>query len=449
MNRLRTKIVEQEKLAERLTNLNIFVRTRREKAEREAATNSGLLTGNTIAVKDNIAIKDEPLTCASRILTGYTSPFTATAVERIIAAGGAIIGQTNQDEFAMGSSSENSIYGPVRNPHDPDRVTGGSSGGSAAAVAAGLADMSIGSDTGGSVRQPAAFCGVYGLKPTYGRVSRYGLVAFASSFDQIGPLAKSVDDLTRLFVTIAGHDDKDSTSADKPVPTVEECLQGPLPKRIGIPRSLLKEGVAKDILVQMEVLEKFCRKSGMDIVEISLPHAPYAIATYYILATAEASSNLARFDGIRYGYRHPDGNISDLYELSRANGFGPEVKRRIMLGTYILSAGYYDAYYTKAQKVRTLIKQDFINVFEDVDLVFLPTAPTTAFKVGSLINNPLEMYLADIFTVPISLAGVPAISIPAGTDRDGLPIGLQIVGDYFREETILSFCRKVEQANLF
>lgn len=446
---LREKIASQTKRLKRHSRLNAVVRTRVAQALEESARHQGRLSGSTILVKDNICIRGEITTCASKILEGFVAPYHATAVERIIQEGGAIVGQTNQDEFAMGSSSEYSVYGPVLNPHDPSRVPGGSSGGSAAAVAAGLADMALGSDTGGSVRQPAAFCGLYGLKPTYGRVSRYGLVAFASSFDQIGPLASNLSDTARLFVSIAGHDPRDATSSQTPVPSLAACLEGPGPRSIGVPRTLLKAGVQGEIIRHLSQVEECCRQQGIEVVEIELPHCQYAVATYYILTMAEASSNLARFDGVRYGYRETDQTIPDLYEKSRSTGFGAEVKRRIMLGTYVLSSGYYEAYYAQAQKVRRLIKEDFEKVFQSVGLILLPTAPILPFKIGSKLDNPLAMYLADVFTIPMSLAGVPALNIPAGWSRSKLPIGLQLVGNHFGEETIFSLARMLEDAGLF
>lgn len=442
-------IQNQLNLIEEKSDLNCVIRTRDTSAIASAGKSSGRLSGKTLLIKDNISIKGEPITCASNVLKGYTAPYNATVIDRIEKEGGVILGQTNCDEFAMGSSTEYSAYGPAKNPFDSTRVTGGSSGGSAAAVAAGLADMALGSDTGGSVRQPAAFCGVYGLKPTYGRVSRYGLVAFASSFDQIGPFAKTAEDTASLFVSIAGHDPKDATSSIVPVPNLQDCLDAPLPKSIGIPRAFLKTGLDPELAAKINELESFCESEGISIVDVDLPHAQYAVSTYYILTMAEASSNLARFDGVRYGTRKSDESVQELYNQSRSEGFGPEVKRRIMLGTYILSSGYYDAYYAKAQKVRQLIKKDFVDAFELADLILLPTAPTPAFKIGENVDDPLAMYLSDLFTIPMSLAGVPALNIPAGKFSSGLPAGLQLVGNYFKEETILSFSRRVEQAKVF
>jgi len=449
MTALPESIQNQLNLIAEKSDLNCVIRTRNESDIASAETGSGILSGKTLLVKDNISIKGDPVTCSSNVLEGYTSPYNATVIDRIEKEGGFIIGQTNCDEFAMGSSTEYSAFGPSKNPFDKTRVTGGSSGGSGASVAAGLADMALGSDTGGSVRQPASFCGVYGLKPTYGRVSRYGLVAFASSFDQIGPFATSAEDTASLFVTIAGHDPKDATSSTEPVPNLKDCLESPLPKSVGIPRSFLSKGLDPELTEKMKVLESFCEKEGVEVADIDLPHAPYAVSTYYILTMAEASSNLARFDGVRYGNRSSNKNIQELYHKTRSEGFGPEVKRRIMLGTYILSSGYYDAYYAKAQKVRRLIKHDFTDAFQSVDLILLPTAPTAAFKIGENTDDPLAMYLSDLFTIPMSLAGVPALNIPAGKFSSGLPAGLQIVGNYFKDETILSFSRRVEQAGVF
>ncbi len=445
MTALPESIQNQLNLIAEKSDLNCVIRTRNESDIASAETGSGILSGKTLLVKDNISIKGDPVTCSSNVLEGYTSPYNATVIDRIEKEGGFIIGQTNCDEFAMGSSTEYSAFGPSKNPFDKTRVTGGSSGGSGASVAAGLADMALGSDTGGSVRQPASFCGVYGLKPTYGRVSRYGLVAFASSFDQIGPFATSAEDTASLFVTIAGHDPKDATSSTEPVPNHKDCLESPLPKSVGIPRSFLSKGLDPELTEKMKVLESFCEKEGVEVADIDLPHAPYAVSTYYILTMAEASSNLARFDGVRYGNRSSNKNIKELYHKTRSEGFGPEVKRRIMLGTYILSSGYYDAYYAKAQAVRTLIKRDFEQVFEEVDLLVTPVTPTPAFQLGEKIEDPLQMYLSDLYTISASLAGIPAISIPSGFSQKGLPIGLQIMGRPFEEETVLRAARAYEK----
>ena len=412
-------------------------RAREIDARRSAA---GPLAGVVLATKDNICRKGKPTGCCSRILEGYISPYDATVVARLEAADAVLIGTTNMDEFAMGSSTENSAYGTTLHPLDARRVPGGSSGGSAAAVAAGLVTAALGSDTGGSIRQPASFCGVVGLKPTYGRVSRYGLVAFASSLDQIGPLARSVRDAAEVLQVIAGHDPLDATSSDAPVPAYSEALTRDVNGlRVGLPKEYftdaLDKGIADAIMARVELL----RSHGATVQEVSLPHAEYCVATYYVISTAEASSNLARFDGARYGRRSgPDGGtLAEMYALSRSDGFGSEVKRRIMLGTYVLSAGYYDAYYRKAQKMRRLIAGDFENAFRKVDCIITPTTPTTAFEVGEKAGDPLTMYLSDVYTVSANLAGIPGLSIPCGTDRNGLPIGLQILGKRFDEPTVL------------
>jgi len=376
----------------------------------------GKLAGMVIAIKDNICVKDEKCTCASKILENFVSIYNATAVERLLNEDAIVIGKTNLDEFAMGSSTENSYFGPTLNPYDEDRVPGGSSGGSAVAVAAGLSTTALGSDTGGSIRQPAAFCGVYGLKPTYGRVSRFGLVAFASSFDVIGPFGNSTKDVALVLQVIAGRDENDSTSADVPVPDYLSYLDKDVKGlRVGVPVEYFAEGLDDEIREAIEKRLDFLRESGAILEKISLPHTEYNIPTYYILVTAEASSNLARYDGARYGYRSPQAkSLYEMYVKSRSEGFGAEVKRRIMLGTYVLSAGYYEAYYRKAQKVRRLIKEDFDKAFEKVDVIITPTAPTTAFKLGEKTDDPLKMYLSDIYTVSVNLAGVPAINVTAG-----------------------------------
>ena len=405
----------------------------------------GLLNGATVAIKDNIAIKGWPLSCASHVLDNFHSPYHSTVVSRILNEGGVIVAKTNHDEFAMGSSSEHSVFGAAKHPFDPERVPGGSSGGSATSVALGITEFALGSDTGGSVRQPAAFCGVYGLKPTYGRVSRYGLVAFASSFDQIGPFARHTAGIAKCLQVIAGHDPRDTTSAEKPIPKYSKRLDGKLPKRIGVPWSFLKEGVDPEIIEKVKQLESFLRDNGCQVEEIQLPHAKYSIASYYVLTNAEASSNLARYDGVRYGLSNRCDNLQSMYNDSRSDGFGDEVKRRIMLGTYVLSSGYYDAYFRKGQQVRRLIRDDFIDVFNDVDIILLPTSPTPAFRLGEHIDDPISMYLSDIFTTPISLAGVPAMSIPVGQTSADLPIGLQLVANFFQEETILRLSHFIEQ----
>jgi len=400
---------------------------------------TGKLAGVVIAVKDILAMKGERLTCGSRMLEDFISPYDATVIQKLEDADAIIIGKTNMDEFAMGSSNENSAYGPVKNPVNLEYVPGGSSGGSAAAVAANLAMAALGTDTGGSIRQPAALCGVVGMKPTYGRVSRFGLVAFASSLDQVGPLAHSVEDTARLLEVISGHDERDSTSAAVPVEEFSKFIDGDIEgKVIGLPKEYLSDGVQKEIRDAIAAAKDRLQKAGAVIKEVSLPHTQYAIATYYIICTAEASSNLARYDGARYGQRSPEAkSLEEMYVKSRNEGFGAEVKRRIMLGTYVLSAGYYDAYYRRAQKVRTLIRRDFEQAFAECDVLLTPTTPTTAFKFGEKTAEPLAMYLADIFTVSINLAGIPALSLPAGVDANGLPIGLQIIGKAFDEKNIL------------
>lgn len=399
----------------------------------------GSLAGMVIAIKDVLAIKDKPLTCSSKILSGFTSLYTSTAVQRLIDQDAIIIGKTNCDEFAMGSSNENSAFGAVRNPVNQDYVPGGSSGGSAVAVAAGLCDTAIGTDTGGSIRQPASFCGIYGLKPTYGRVSRFGLTAFASSFDSIGPFASNVEDIAAVMQVISGKDPLDSTSADKPVPVFFEALESSEHKlKIGIPREYFASGLNDEVRNAISDKIRQLNDKGFEIIDVSLPNTEYSIAAYYILTTAEASSNLARYDGARYGYRsqHSD-NLKNMYTYSRSEAFGTEVKRRIMLGTYVLSAGYYDAYYKKAQKVRRLLKEDFDQVFSKVDVILTPTSPFTAFRLGEKSSDPLEMYLSDIYTTSANLAGIPGINIPVGKDSKGLPIGLQLMAGQFHESKLL------------
>lgn len=411
----------------------------REVDRKIAAGKAGTLAGMVVAVKDVLCMKDEVVTCGSKILQNFVSLYDATAITRLKAEDAILIGKTNLDEFAMGSSTENSAYGPVLNPVDETRVPGGSSGGSAVAVAAGMAHTALGSDTGGSIRQPASFCGIVGLKPTYGRVSRYGLVALASSFDQIGPFANSVADAARVLQVIAGHDEMDSTSAHVPVPEYLSFLTKDVKGvRIGLPKEAFTEGLHDDVRAAIERSLDKLREGGSALVEVSLPHSAYTISTYYILMTAEASSNLARYDGARYGYRAQGAReLIEMYVKSRSEGFGPEVKRRIMLGTYVLSAGYSEAYYRKAQKVRRLIQNDFFNAFRSVDCILMPTSPTTAFRLGEKIDDPLTMYLSDIYTVSANLAGIPGISVPCGTDSEGLPIGVQLLGRPFDEGMIL------------
>ena len=404
------------------------------------------LAGVPIAVKDVMVIRGVRSTAGSKILENFISPYNCTAVGRLESAGAIVLGKTNCDEFAMGSSNENSGYFPVHNPRDLSRVPGGSSGGSAAAVAAGTAVAALGSDTGGSIRQPAAFCGVVGLMPTYGRVSRYGLIAFASSLDHIGPLTKSVNDAAILLRYIAGRDPMDSTTAEVPVPNYEQEIGKPVAGlRLGVPREYFGEGLDREIRSAIETAIQTMAAAGCEIVPVSLPHTEYAIPTYYVIATAEASSNLARFDGVRYGYRSGGARtLSEMYRRSRDQGFGAEVKRRIMLGTYALSAGYYDAYYLKAQRVRSLLTQDFDNVFRQVDALITPASPTTAFKLGEKTDDPLAMYLSDIYTVTADLAGIPGICVPCGETTSGLPIGLQILGRHFDESTMLRIAHAYE-----
>ncbi|TAK67109.1 MAG: Asp-tRNA(Asn)/Glu-tRNA(Gln) amidotransferase subunit GatA [Bacteroidetes bacterium] len=442
-------IIEQKK------HLNAFrsvftdeARERSRLIDKKIATGtSGPLAGMVIAIKDVICMESSPTTCGSKILEHFVSPYNATVIKKLADADAIIIGKTNMDEFAMGSSTENSAYGVVLNPVDETRVPGGSSGGSAVAVAANCSRTALGTDTGGSVRQPAAFCGVVGLKPTYGRVSRYGLVAFASSFDQIGPFGQSVRDIAHVLQVIAGHDRHDSTSANVPVPDYLEHLTGDVRGlRIGLPKEYFADELNEEIRNAIHGKVEILKQRGAIVKEVSLPHTEYTVATYYILTTAEASSNLARYDGARFGYRSPNAkDLTTMYVHSRSEGFGAEVKRRIMLGTYVLSAGYYDAYYRKAQQVRRLIKQDFDNAFREVDCLITPTSPTTAFKIGEKVDDPLTMYLSDIYTVSANLAGVPCISIPCGTDLQGLPIGMQVFGRQFGEETILRIADSIEK----
>lgn len=404
------------------------------------------LAGVPIAIKDVISTRGIRTTCASKILENYIPPYDATAVERLDAAGAVFLGKTNCDEFAMGGSNENSAYGPVHNPAAPDRVPGGSSGGSAAAVAADMALAALGTDTGGSIRQPGSFCGVPGMMPTYGRVSRYGLVAFASSLDKIGPFAKSVADAAAILAVIAGHDACDSTSAALPVPNYSAEIEQPIGGlRIGVPEDYFGAGLDPEVKADVESGIALLEKLGCRRVPLKMPHTDYAIATYYIIATAEASSNLARYDGVRYGLRVPGATLTEMYRQTRDRGFGPEVKRRIMLGAYALSAGYYDAYYLRAQKVRTLIARDFSDAFQKVDAIVTPTAPTPAFRLGEKTADPLQMYLADIYTVTGSLAGVPGISVPCGRTKAGLPVGMQIFGPHFGESRILQIARAFEK----
>jgi aspartyl-tRNA(Asn)/glutamyl-tRNA(Gln) amidotransferase subunit A len=415
--------------------------------EQKIKNNSaGKLAGMVIAIKDVLAYKDHPLTCSSNILKNFTSLYTSTAVQKLIDEDAIIIGKTNCDEFAMGSSNENSAFGNVLNPIDKTRVPGGSSGGSAVAVAANLCDVSLGTDTGGSIRQPAAFCGLFGLKPTYGRVSRFGLTAFASSFDSIGPFAKNVEDAALIMQVISGKDLNDSTSVEKVVPDFSASLDKDTKFKIGIPKEYFADGLDEEIKTAILNVVDELKLEGYEVKEVSLPKTEYTIATYYILTTAEASSNLARFDGARYGYRSSDyKNLKEMYLNSRTEGFGKEVKRRIMLGTYVLSSGYYDAYYRKAQKIRRLIKEDFDNAFKQVDLLITPTTPTSAFKIGEKSDDPLQMYLSDIYTTSANLAGIPGMSIPIGKNSENLPIGLQILSQQFEEEKIFQLAKKLTE----
>ncbi|MFW6159422.1 MAG: Asp-tRNA(Asn)/Glu-tRNA(Gln) amidotransferase subunit GatA [Planctomycetota bacterium] len=408
----------------------------------------GPLAGVPVAIKDNLCTRGVPTTCSSKILEDFVPPYDATVVERLDAADALPIGKTNMDEFAMGSSTENSGFKPTKNPWDRTRVPGGSSGGSAAAVAARQAALALGSDTGGSIRQPAGFCGVVGLKPTYGRVSRYGLVAFASSLDQIGTFSRDVRDAALLLSVIAGHDRRDSTSADQPVSDyAAELDRGADGMRIGVPAEYVTDGLDSDVKAAVEAAVDVYQGLGADIVDIALPHTDYAIAAYYIVATAEASSNLARYDGVHYGHRTPDEcDIVDMYSRSRAEGFGAEVKRRIMLGTFALSSGYYDAYYLKALKARTLIKQDFDRAWEQVDCVLCPTSPTVAFKLGERTKDPLSMYLSDVYTISANLAGLPGVSINCGRGAHGLPVGLQLMAPPFEESRLLRAAAAFESA---
>ncbi len=406
------------------------------------------LLGIPIAIKDVLAVKNQPLNCASKILGNYISPYDATAIEKLKAAGAIVFGRLNMDEFAMGSSTENSAFGLTCNPWDITRIPGGSSGGSAAAVAADECIASLGTDTGGSIRQPAALCGCVGLKPTYGRISRYGLVAFASSLDQIGPFTKDVRDSATLLGVMSGVDRRDSTSVPEPVPNYVAALDGNIRGlKLGLPKEYMVGGLDPEIKASVDAAVKQYEKLGAEIVEISLPHTDYAVAVYYIIATAEASANLARFDGIRYGARVEGNDPIELYSKTRGAGFGAEVKRRIILGTYVLSSGYYDAYYLRAQKVRTLIRNDFLKAFETVDAIVTPTTPTAAFKAGEKSGDPLQMYLSDIFTISCNLAGICGVSLPCGfTQNPKLPIGLQLLGKPFGEETMLKLAHAYEQS---
>ena len=447
-NALKQKLVsQQDKIASSKTNA--IVRTRFDKVLSKISDNSNVLSGKTILVKDNIAIKGEPLTCASNLLESYCSPYSATVIDRLESNGALITGQTNMDEFAMGSSSEYSIYGSVKNPYDLNKVAGGSSGGSAAAVAEDLCDIALGSDTGGSIRQPASFCGIFGLKPTYGRISRYGLVAHASSFDTIGILSKDLKNITSAFSIMSGHDPKDATSSVESVLSLEKYNKDQLPKSVGILSDHLLSEIDSEIKDRYYVVLDFLKKNKVKLVEIDLPYFDYCVATYYVLTMAEASSNLSRFDGVRYGKRASSKDLHESYIESRSQGFSEEVKRRIMTGTYVLSSGYYDAYYSKALKVRRLIKDEYNKLFSSIDCLFIPTTATTAFPLKNNLDNPIKMYLADIFTVPFNLIGTPSLNIPAGVSKNKLPIGFQIAGNSFKEETLFNFAHSLNKEELF
>lgn len=440
--------------------INAFITVSREQARKAAAEADkklgsdcgerkfGILTGIPLALKDIFVTEGIRTTCASKMLDNFIPPYDGTAVRRLKEKGAVILGKLNMDEFAMGSSNENSAYGPVRNPWNLDCVPGGSSGGSAAAVAALQTVAALGTDTGGSIRQPASHCGVVGLKPTYGRVSRYGVIAYASSLDQVGPLTRDVEDCAILLGAVAGYDKADSTSVNASVPDyLKNLKKGVKGLKIGLPKEYFIDGLDTEVKQAVEKAIQTYRELGAEIVEVSLPHTKYAVACYYLIATAEASSNLARYDGVRYGKRIDDAQgLIDMYMQSRAAGFGDEVKRRIMIGTYALSSGYYDAYYIKAQKVRTLIRQDFLEAFNGVDVILTPVAPTPAFKINEKSKDPLQMYLSDIFTIPANLAGTCAMSLPCGLSGAGLPIGLQLIGKPFGEETILQAAHAFEQA---
>ena len=439
--------------AEKLNpELNAFLSIEREHAsgryDEVDAGDTSPVAGLGIAVKDNICTEGLQTTCGSRILHNYKAQYNATAIDRLNKAGAIVIGKTNMDEFAMGSSNESSAFGPAKNPWDTTRVPGGSSGGSAVAVAAGIVRAALGSETGGSVRQPASLCGIVGVKPTYGRISRYGLVAFASSLDNIGVFGATVSDAASVLGVIAGRDPFDATSADVPVPDyaagLEKDIKG---RRIGVPRALLGEGLDDEVRDAVETAIHDFRELGAEIIDVELPYAKYGIAVYYIIATAEASSNLARYDGVRYGFRAEEApELRQMYFKTREEGFGAEVKRRIMLGTYVLSSGYYDAYYSKAQKVRALVKADYAKAFANCDAILTPTSPSVAFKIGEKTDDPLAMYLNDIYTVSANLAGVPAISVPCGLSSDGLPIGVQLVGNFWSEDLLLNLAHKYEAA---
>jgi aspartyl-tRNA(Asn)/glutamyl-tRNA(Gln) amidotransferase subunit A len=453
-----------DRIAQVNPRLNVYLSLTKERALAQAAKVDtlaakgdplGALAGIPVGIKDVLVMQGAPATAGSKILEGYRPPYDATAVQKLEAAGAVLLGKLNCDEFAMGSSTENSAYGPVRNPVDTERVPGGSSGGSAAAVAANLAVATLGSDTGGSIRQPASFCGVVGVLPTYGRVSRYGLIAFASSLDRVGPFAANVRDAATMLGVIAGHDPKDATSSTAPVPDYAAESDKPLKEpgktglRIGVPAEYFAEGLDAEVRAAIEKGIAALQAAGCTVKPVSLPHTRYAVPTYYLIATAEASANLARFDGVRYGYRSAvSETLSDMYQNSRDEGFGAEVKRRILLGTYALSAGYYDAYYLKAQQVRRILAEEFLRAFNDVDAIVTPTAPTAAFKLGEKTDDPLAMYLADIYTVTASLAGICGVTVPCGATKAGLPVGMQVLAAHFNEGTAFRVARVVEAAKL-
>jgi aspartyl-tRNA(Asn)/glutamyl-tRNA(Gln) amidotransferase subunit A len=433
--------------------LHAFHEVTGDQARRRAAAldddpraNDAVLLGVPVAIKDNICTIASATTACSRVLDGYVPPYDATVIQRLTRAGAMVVGKTNCDEFAMGSSTENSAFGPTRNPWALDRTPGGSSGGSAAAVASGMVPVALGSDTGGSIRQPAALCGVLGLKPTYGRVSRFGLIAFASSFDQIGPITRTARDAADVLAIIAGHDPQDATSVDLPVPDYRAALTADVRGlRVGVPRRLLATGVEPEIATAFDRALDELRQAGATLTDVTLPHADLAIAVYYLIGNAEASSNLARYDGVRYGVRAEAATTQDMYARTRDRGFGAEVKRRIMIGTYVLSAGYYDAYYLKAQQVRTLIRRDYEQAFAAVDVVAVPTSPTAAFRLGERAEDPIQMYLSDVFTVSANLAGLPAISMPCGLTGARLPVGLQLTARAFDEATLLRVADTLER----
>jgi aspartyl-tRNA(Asn)/glutamyl-tRNA(Gln) amidotransferase subunit A len=447
-----------DRIAEAEPALNAFITVCEREAlaqaddadRRIAAGDAPALCGIPLGIKDIYATRGVRATCASKILETFVSPFDATVIAKLRAAGAVFLGKTNMDEFAMGSSTENSAFGPTHNPYDLERVAGGSSGGSAAAVSAHECLGALGTDTGGSIREPASFCGVVGIKPTYGRVSRYGVVAYASSLDQVGPFARTVRDAAILMGLLAGADPRDSTCSTRPVPDYERALSGDVRGlRIGVPKEYFVEGMEPKVEGAVREALRQYEAMGARTVDVALPHTPYAIAAYYLVATAEASANLARYDGIRYGLRVDAEDTVELYNRTRARGFGAEVKRRIMLGTFALSAGYYDAYYLKAQKVRTLIRRDFERAFQSCDVIVVPVAPTTAFRLGEKMSDPLTMYLSDIFTISVNLAGLPGMSMPCGYDGDGLPVGMQIIGPPFSEETIFRAGDAYERSGAF